>query len=44
MSLFRSAGIAVSALEGWRPRRIGERFEKAFGRSLHVVPGKKSGR
>jgi exopolyphosphatase/guanosine-5'-triphosphate,3'-diphosphate pyrophosphatase len=40
----RDVRIAVSGLEGWRPRRIGERFEGAFGRSLHVVPGRASGK
>ena len=39
----RKVRIAVSALEGWRPRRIAERFESAFGRSLHVAPGRTKG-
>jgi exopolyphosphatase / guanosine-5'-triphosphate,3'-diphosphate pyrophosphatase len=29
--------IAVSGLVGWRPRRIGPRFEKTFGRRLLVT-------
>jgi exopolyphosphatase/guanosine-5'-triphosphate,3'-diphosphate pyrophosphatase len=32
------ARIAISGLAGWRPRRIGPRFEKAFGRRLKVTP------
>lgn len=34
----REARIAVRDLAGWRPRRIGSRFAKAFGRQLQVVP------
>ena len=30
--------VKVKALAGWRPRTIGERFERAFGRTLTVTP------
>lgn len=33
----KAVRISVSGLEGWRPRRIGDRFEQTFGRSLHVT-------
>jgi exopolyphosphatase/guanosine-5'-triphosphate,3'-diphosphate pyrophosphatase len=32
--------VTVPALAGWRPRGLGERFERAFGRRLTVVPGR----
>jgi hypothetical protein len=28
--------VKVEALAGWRPRTIGRRFERAFGRRLSV--------
>jgi exopolyphosphatase / guanosine-5'-triphosphate,3'-diphosphate pyrophosphatase len=31
--------VKVEALAGWRPRTLGRRFERAFGRRLSVVPG-----
>ncbi len=34
----REVKVAVRGLGGWRPRRIGARFAKAFGRVLAVVP------
>jgi exopolyphosphatase / guanosine-5'-triphosphate,3'-diphosphate pyrophosphatase len=30
--------VTVSALAGWRPRDMADRFERAFGRKLTVVP------
>jgi exopolyphosphatase/guanosine-5'-triphosphate,3'-diphosphate pyrophosphatase len=32
------AVVSVLGLVGWRPRRIGSRFQRVFGRSLRVVP------
>jgi exopolyphosphatase/guanosine-5'-triphosphate,3'-diphosphate pyrophosphatase len=32
--------VSVPALAGWRPRSIGRRFERAFGRKLAVKPGR----
>jgi exopolyphosphatase/guanosine-5'-triphosphate,3'-diphosphate pyrophosphatase len=37
------AVVGVPALAGWRPRSIGRRFERAFGRRLVVQPGPLSG-
>jgi exopolyphosphatase / guanosine-5'-triphosphate,3'-diphosphate pyrophosphatase len=34
----RRALVTVPGLLGWRPRRIGPRFERAFGRALEVSP------
>jgi len=34
----REAVLRVPRLVGWRPRRIGPRFERVFGRTLRVVP------
>jgi exopolyphosphatase/guanosine-5'-triphosphate,3'-diphosphate pyrophosphatase len=36
----RRVVLRVPGLVGWRPRRIGARFERVFGRPLHVVPGR----
>ncbi len=33
----REARLSVSGLVGWRPRRIGSRFARAFGRALRVT-------
>jgi exopolyphosphatase/guanosine-5'-triphosphate,3'-diphosphate pyrophosphatase len=38
----KQADVYVSGLVGWRPRRIGSRFEAAFGRRLNVVPSRSS--
>jgi exopolyphosphatase / guanosine-5'-triphosphate,3'-diphosphate pyrophosphatase len=38
----KEARIFVRGLAGWRPRRIGPRFQKAFGRRLLVEPGRAS--
>jgi exopolyphosphatase/pppGpp-phosphohydrolase len=32
--------VTVPTLAGWRPRGLAERFERAFGRRLTVVPGR----
>jgi exopolyphosphatase/guanosine-5'-triphosphate,3'-diphosphate pyrophosphatase len=32
------AVVSVTGLVGWRPRRIGSRFRRVFGRALRVVP------
>jgi exopolyphosphatase/guanosine-5'-triphosphate,3'-diphosphate pyrophosphatase len=32
--------VAVPALAGWRPRALGDRFERAFGRKLSVTTGR----
>ena len=32
--------VTVRTLAGWRPRGLAERFERAFGRRLTVVPGR----
>jgi exopolyphosphatase / guanosine-5'-triphosphate,3'-diphosphate pyrophosphatase len=32
--------VRVPALAGWRPRAMAERFERAFGRKLTVIPGR----
>jgi len=31
--------VRVASLESWRPRALGPRFERAFGKPLEVVPG-----
>ncbi len=36
----KQADVYVRGLVGWRPRRIGARFESAFGRRLNVVPSR----
>ncbi len=36
----REIQLSVRGLVGWRPRRIGPRFEKAFRRRLRVKPGR----
>lgn len=36
----KQADVYVGGLVGWRPRRIGARFESAFGRRLNVVPSR----
>ena len=38
----REVQVSVRGLVGWRPRRIGPRFEKAFGRRLRVTPSRKA--
>jgi exopolyphosphatase/guanosine-5'-triphosphate,3'-diphosphate pyrophosphatase len=35
----KQARVAVTGLVGWRPRRIGPRFQRAFGLGLDVAPG-----
>lgn len=35
----REVSVSVPALLGWRPRALGQRFERVFGRALEVVPG-----
>jgi hypothetical protein len=34
----RQARVKVAGLVGWRPRRIGPRFARAFDRALQVTP------
>lgn len=38
----REIRLWVRGLVGWRPRRIGARFEKAFRRRLRVTPGRRA--
>ncbi len=35
----RQVTVTVPRLAGWRPRGVGPRFERAFGKALLVVPG-----
>jgi exopolyphosphatase/guanosine-5'-triphosphate,3'-diphosphate pyrophosphatase len=35
----KQARVTVAGLVGWRPRRIGPRFDRTFGLSLEVTPG-----
>ena len=39
VTIDRSVIVRVASLESWRPRTVGRRFERAFGKRLDVIAG-----